>query len=379
MKAAIYNPKAKESAYLSIAEIDKPKLSNNNAIIKVTGVGVCGSDLLKLNRSLVKPGTILGHEMVGIIDEISGEMSSKYNLKKGDRIVSSHHVPCLACKYCLNGKESLCTQFKSSNFNPGAFCEYLELSELHLKHTVQKISDHLSDIEASFTEPLACCIKAIERSGLRNYVIASDFNPSLQGAIATKQTPCKVLIIGLGSIGLMIGQLVKHYSPDSDLTGLDLLEDRLEFASQLGFDNALSSLRALAKQSPSVDEIASSPSAPCNDDTLFDIIFLCAGANSSIDLAIEAAANGATIVIFSSVGDENKAFTNNQIYYKELTILGSYSPNLNNLKESLELISAGKILVKELITHESNLEDLGISIQKLNEEKGIKLFLKANN
>ena len=346
MKAAIYNPEAKDRAYLSIDEIDKPKLNDKNAIVRITGVGVCGSDLLKLNRSLVKPGIVLGHEMVGTIEEISKEMSQKYNLKLGDRILSSHHVPCLKCNHCLNQQESLCTQFKTTNFNPGAFCEYLELSELHLKYTVQKIPNNLGDKEASFTEPLACCIKAIERSGLKNY-----------------QGQAKVLIIGLGSIGLMLGQLAKYYKPDAQVTGNDLMESRLELAQNLGFDKSSAVIASEAKQSTT---------------NHFDFTFLSAGATASIDSAISHAANGATIVVFSSVANELKGYTNNDIYYKELTVLGSYSPNLSNLKESLELISGGKIQVKELITHESNLENLGATIEQLKIDKGIKAFLNMS-
>lgn len=161
MKALIYQPNSPQTSFLELSEVEKPLLKDNNAIVKVTGVGVCGSDLLKLNRALVKPGTILGHEMVGIIDEISEIMSQKYDFKVGDRILSSHHVPCLECDYCLRDKESLCTKFKSTNFNPGAFCEYLELSEDHLKHTVHKIPDGMTDEVASFTEPVACCLKAV--------------------------------------------------------------------------------------------------------------------------------------------------------------------------------------------------------------------------
>lgn len=364
MKAAIYDQNAQDTAFLSIAELNKPSLSKNNAIIKVTGVGVCGSDLLKLNRSLVKPGTILGHEMVGMIEEISDEISVKYNLKKGDRILSSHHVPCLECKFCLNQQESLCEQFKSSNFNPGAFCDYLELSELHLKHTVQKIPEHLSNLEASFTEPVACCIKAIERSGLKTKnVIASK----------AKQSSLKTLVIGLGSIGLILGQLIKYYRPNIEVTGIDLIEDRLKLAQRLGFDNTSSSSNWIATSSIS----ATLQWTPRNDG--YDYIFLSAGANSSVDTAIQAANNGATIVVFASVADENKAFTNNDIYYKELTILGSYSPNLANLKDSLELIANNKIQVKELITHKTNLENLGKNIKKLHEEKGIKLYLDSSN
>ena len=335
MKALSYNPEAKSENFLSLVEVEKPKLSNNNAIVKISGVGVCGSDLLKLNRALIKPGTVLGHEMVGTISEISPEMSETYDLQLGDRILSSHHVPCGKCKFCLNQQESLCTKFKTTNFNPGAFCEYLELSEEHLKYTVQKIPDTLSDLEASFTEPLACCIKAIERAQLKDY----------QGSQA------KVLVLGLGSIGLLIGQLVKNYRPDLELTGCDLMPNRLELASNLGFTNAIDTMTGK-----------------------YDFIFLCAGAG--IKTAIEHAQNGAQIIVFSSIKADDEGFNNNDIYYKELTVLGSYSPNLANLQEALELIVNKKILVKDLISHKARLEDLGKTIEAAKAQQGIKVFLE---
>ena len=374
MKALAYNPNSAETSFLQLVDIAKPKLNKNNAIVKVLGVGICGSDLLKLNQGLIKPGAILGHEMVGVIDEISTETSSLYNLKQGDRIISSHHVPCLECDYCLRAQESLCTQFKATNFNPGAFCEYLELSEGHLKHTVHKLPSHLSDEEASFTEPVACCIKALQsgpfaqllryaRPSLSSLTLKS--TPAAQDSQALQlnkitRTVTKQLVIGLGSIGLIIGQLIKHYMPNAELTGLDLIEGRLKLAQELGFDNAISSLSHPDTQSPS---------------HLYDYIFLCAGSSATIDLAIKHARNGATIVVFSSVADATKAFTNNDIYYKELTVLGSYSPNLSNLKESLELISSGIIKVQKLITHHSNLENLGENIKLCSANQGIKTYL----
>lgn len=339
MKALVYNPNHQETSFLELIETNKPILKDNNAIVKVTGVGVCGSDLLKLNRALVKPGTILGHEMVGIIDEISETMSKQYGFKKGDRILSSHHVPCLECDYCLRGKESLCTKFKSTNFNPGAFCEYLELSEDHLKHTVQKMPNGMSDEVASFTEPVGCCIKAVKNC----------FNATSQKSEARN---LRLLIFGLGSIGLIMGQVVKHYLKDSKLTGCDPIESRLSLAQELGFDQT-------CKASSQED---------------YDIVFLCAGANTTVDLATKHARNGATIVVFSSTPGET-SFSNNEIYYKELTIMGSYSPNLDNLKEALELLSSGDIKVDKLITHKSNLEDLGKTIKFCNEHTGIKTFL----
>ncbi len=328
MQAAIYDPDAK--GFLRLSAVSKPE---DNVIVKVSGCGVCGSDLLKLDRALVSKGAVLGHEMVGVIDQISNELSARYQLKAGDRIVSSHHVPCGTCNYCLNKQESLCTQFKNTNFNPGAFCQYTELSEGHLKHTVLKIPDAITDEVASFTEPVACCIKAVKRSGLLSH-----------------KGSANVLIVGLGSIGLIMGQVAAR--ENLTVTGLDLLPSRLELAKELGFTNVVHNLG--------------------ND--FYDYIFLTAGSAPTIDLAVKAARDGATIIVFSSVKGEAK-FDNNDIYYRELTITSSYSPNLEDLRESLELLKQGKVRVNKLITHRSNLENLGVTIEQAKQEQGIKVYL----
>lgn len=340
MKVASYNPDAKDSNFLSLAEINKPSLNaGDGAIIRVRGCGVCGSDLLKLDRKLVKAGTILGHEMVGEILEIPDALSQKYNLKTGDRIISSHHVPCGNCNYCFNGQESLCKQFKATNFEPGAFCEYLKLSEDHLAKTVLTIPDNLSDQEASFTEPVACCIKAVKRSQIAKY-----------------QGNQKTIVIGLGSIGQIIGQTIKSYQNpkfDNQLIGCDLLDSKLELAQANGFDQVSKTL----------------------DNEKADFIFLASGANATIDLALKNIKDGGTIVVFSSVPDTNIAFKNNDIYFRELTIISSYSPNLEDLREAMDLLAKGQIKAKELITHTASLETLGKTIVQCQEEQGTKVYL----
>ena len=340
MKAAIYNPNITNDGYLSAVDLEKPVLKENNTIVRILGVGVCGSDLLKLERALVKPGTILGHELVGIIDEISETMSSRYAFKKGDRIISSHHVPCLSCSYCLNGQESLCKQFKSTNFYPGAFCEYLELSEQHLQHTVLKVPEPLSNEEASFTEPVACCIKAIEKSGILSY-----------------RGKAKALVLGLSSIGQIMGQLVKALRESQqdtiELIGCDLQDYKRELALENGFDEAKPEL----------------------NKEQADFVFLCAGANITVDLALANIKDGGTIVVFASVPDAGRSFSNNDIYYRELKITGSYSPNLANLRQALELLASGKLKVNNLITHRARLDNLGKVIKGCQQEHGIKSYL----
>ena len=79
--------------------------------------------------------------------------------------------------------------------------------------------------------------------------------------------------------------------------------------------------------------------------------------------------------VFSSTPGET-SFNNNDIYYKELTIKGSYSPNLDNLKEALELITKGSVKVSDLISHKTDLSNLGKTIDQAKLDKGIKVFLE---
>ncbi len=361
MKALVYSPAAAATAFLDLIEYETPQDTEYSCLIKVLGCGVCGSDLLKLERALVKPNTVLGHEMVGEVFEINEALSRKYNLKKGDRIVSSHHVPCGKCNYCLNDKESLCSQFKSTNFNPGAFCEYLELSEDHLKHTVIKLNKETSNLSASFTEPVACCIKAIKKSGLLSHKGSTN-----------------VLILGLGSIGLIIGRLINYYRKHKDLlhssaSELHTQKDYHHKGINLYGSDPIDSKRKLATES-GFDKVFNDI-AFTNDTERPDYIFLSAGANICFDLAISYIRDGGTIVVFSSVPDSAKAFTNNEIYYKELSIISSYSPNLSDLQESYQLISENKIRVSDLISHSANLSNLGETIMKARKENGIKVYL----
>lgn len=348
MKALVYSPEQAETAYLKLVEARIPEINANTCLVKVLGCGVCGSDLLKLERALVKPGSVLGHEMLGEIFEITEELAAKYNLKKGDKIVSSHHVPCGECDCCLNSQESLCKQFKETNFNPGAFCEYLELTEAHLAKTLIKIENpDIDNLSLSFVEPVACCIKAIKRS-----------------LILERKGRANVLVLGLGSIGLIIGRLLNYYRSHLgfmncavSICGVDPVESKRELAVQ-GFDFTYSSVENLSpEQKP-------------------DFIFLSAGANICIDAALAAISDGGTIVVFSSVADDGKAFSNNAIYYKELRILGSYSPNLVDLRESYEMISKSLITVKDLISHKASLENLGETIVKARKENGVKVYLE---
>ena len=98
--------------------------NQKGAIVKVLGCGLCGSDIVKFVHKISKNGTVLGHEIVARIEEINSDT----DFKKGDVIVTSHHIPCGKCNFCKHGNVSMCEHFKATNILPGGFSEYVYLT-----------------------------------------------------------------------------------------------------------------------------------------------------------------------------------------------------------------------------------------------------------
>ena len=292
-----------------IKDVPVPALKDKGALIQIKGCGLCGSDIVKFKHN-VKDGTVLGHEIVGEIVEIKSDT----DFSVGDKIVMGHHVPCYECVYCKGESYSMCRHFKTTNILPGGFAQYIFASEEHLKNTVFKIPQGLDDVTASFTEPLACCLRAVHRANLKQN--------------------SKVLVIGLGSIGLLMGQALKAYS--HSVCGADLLDERLKIAQKSGFDFAVKTDNEL-KTKETFEKIT--------DGIGFDAVFMTAGASKTLPVAISSVRDGGKIVVFSSINGL-EGYANNEIYYRELSVIGSYSPAPSDLKESLELLADSKVKVQ---------------------------------
>ena len=282
-----------------VSEIDGIKLDGRKgAIVMTLGCGLCGSDIVKFRHKIVHDGAVLGHEIVAEILEINSDTK----FKKGDRIVTSHHIPCGECNFCKHGNVSMCEHFKKTNIFPGGFSEKVFVSEEHLKNVAYLVPENMTDEEISFYEPLGCCIRAIKRCAL--------------------QKDDTALIVGLGSIGLLMGEGLKAMG--YKVYGCDLIPERIELAKKMGIE-------------------------PFDFSFEVDGVFMTSGADKAIDTALKAVRAGGKILVFSSTPLSN-GYPNNEIYYKELTVLGSYSPSPADLKDSFDLLASGKVNVKGLTT-----------------------------
>ena len=101
---------------------------------------------------------MIGHEVVGEVVEAGAGAP----FAVGERVVAAHHVPCDACHYCRRGSASMCRAFKASNLDPGGFAEFVRVPPANVRHATFRLPAHVSDEAASFVEPLACCLRAVD-------------------------------------------------------------------------------------------------------------------------------------------------------------------------------------------------------------------------
>lgn len=321
-----------ENDILVIKNREDEKLNGRKgALVKVLGCGLCGSDIVKLTQHRAKKGTVLGHEIVAFITDINSDT----NFKVGDTIITSHHIPCGKCEYCKNGNVSMCRHFKETNIFPGGFSEYVFVSEEHLRNVAYLKPKNLTNDEVAFYEPLGCCIRAVKRAGLRQNSTA--------------------LVVGLGSIGILMAQALKAFG--MNVIGCDLITSRVELLKNLGIEAF------------KVTEMCDSIKA--------DGVFMTSGSDKAIPTALKYVRDGGKILVFSST-PQNFGYANNEIYYRELTVLGSYSPSPADLKDSFELLKNKDVKVSGLST-EYNLENVQKAINDTLDNKILKAYIKIAN
>lgn len=337
MRAAVYTGPQK----LEVRNITIPSISEDEVLLKIHSCGVCGTDIVKYQYDMVKPPVVLGHEVAGTIEKV-GKNIAKFAI--GDRVVVAHHTPCYACHFCKHGNVSMCETFKKSNLDPGGFAEYLRIPATHVQMTAHKIPDTISYEEAIFMEPLACILRNIKRANL--------------------QQKDSVLIVGLGSVGLMTAMALK--SMGMTVYATDLKEERIELAKKMGIDWA-------TKPTATLKEEIFSRTNPNG----VDLVVLTAGNEKVYSDSIQYVRDGGTVSIFAGMSPQSKIeFTVNDLYKREINIYASYSPSPIELMEALTMITNREVDVRVLQPKKFSLENLENAIFEVQHQKIFKAIIQ---
>lgn len=329
---------------VQLTDLPAPNLPAGGALIRVTGCGLCGSDLDKLLNRPDTAGKVLGHEVVGVIDTLSPEAAKLFpHLTPGTRVVAAHHVPCQHCHYCQNGAFSMCRHFKETNITPGGFAQQIAVTEDHLRHTVFVIPTGLPDTEASCMEPLACCVRSIGKL------------PQVS------QTTC--LVIGLGFIGLMSTQVLQNQG--AQVFGFDLKPERVALGNQ----------EDLLHQAFDQPEALRQAILEATEGRGVDTVMLTVVNPKALEMALGCVRDGGSLLLFTSYGPGTPILNQNDLYFREITVYSSYSPGLQDLKDAFEMIQTSEVRVAPLVSHTMPLEDLQEAVNLYQSTQAMKVFV----
>ncbi len=317
MRAAIFEGPGK----LEIKDLTLQKLEKKDLRIQIGLCGLCGTDFhIFAGEAPSKPPVIPGHEFVGTVVETGSDVTG---VKIGDRVAVDPNIYCGECNYCRTGNIQFCSNLKALGVTlNGGFAEY-SIVPSGQAYLIPK--DFPFSI-ASFAEPLSCCVHGID-----------------QAAVKAGQS---VAIVGAGTIGLLMLQLVK-ISGAGKIIVIEPVAGKREIASRLGANFTFD------PNSPEMNLQISELTAGGPD-----VIIECAGNQTAAQTALSLTKKGGKIVIFGLAGKEDTLKINLQdFFHREITLKSSLL-NPFTFSRSVELLVSGKIDVEVLNPELKSINDL---------------------
>lgn len=345
---------------IGFCEIETPKPSHGEIVIKIKAALTCGTDLKAFRQGhhvIPMPGGF-GHEFSGIVADVGKGVKG---FKKGDEIMAVHSAPCLKCSYCKKGLHNLCKDIMDTKVL-GAFAEYILLPKHIAKQNVFHKPKNLSFEEAAFLEPLSCVVHG------------------MQGLKIGKGD--KVLIIGAGPIGLLHLLLLKNKGADVIIAGFE--KKRLMLAKKLGAMFAIIPEKTFNKNnlpSPlfSKGGIGGFSNRLKNAVNQFtgglgvDYVFECTGQPDVWQQSVNYVRKGGTVILFGGCkSGTTVTYDTGRLHYDEITLKGTFHFMPEDVKEAYKLLQSGKIKVSKLISGRYSLKCTEKAFRKLIKGEGIK-------
>jgi L-iditol 2-dehydrogenase len=344
MRAVVYEGVKK----VTVKEVPRPKLRDDNLIVKVNSCAICGTDVkaYTIGISSIKPPVILGHEFVGTVEEVGKAVKE---FQPGDRVTMATTIPCGNCVMCKNTLFNLCMKkLPVGTFINGAFAEYLEVPSRGIEHgNLMKIPYSLSDDAGSICEPLGCVINGQNLSGVG--------------------FPDTVAIIGGGPLGLLQAEAARARGALKTVL-IQRSRKRYELAKKFHIDHVVCTEFEDPEQE--VMELTDNRGA--------DVVINAAPDLQAVQLAFKLVAKAGRVSLFASVPKDNP-FVNidvNTLHYDQIAVFGASDSTPQNHYEAIRLIAEGKISTGSLITHTFGLENFHRGINLILQREALKVVLK---
>ena len=299
--------------HIRVDDVGQPTFKKGKTIIKVLSCGVCGTDykIYSGETDALYP-VIPGHEVVGIVEKSD-------SFEKGQLVVIDPNRACGRCEYCRQGRVNLCTNLRATGVTEsGGFSEALTVND----EQVYPISKNVPLERAVFSEPLSCILNGVRM--IKNL------------------SPEKVLIVGAGSVGVILSMLLEKMFVAGDITLFEKDEKRAEYVEK-NFNMKVV-----------IERISG----------MYDLTIECSGSIEGFKTCFEHVGKGGTILQFGVVPKGEKVeISPFEIYKKEIRILGSYL-NPFTMREAVRIIEKDEFVFEKLVTDVLTLEEVKDYLEK---------------
>jgi 2-desacetyl-2-hydroxyethyl bacteriochlorophyllide A dehydrogenase len=321
---------------VSVKEVADPTPAPDQALIKVEACGICGTDIHVIRGEFAptRYPIIPGHEFCGEVVAVGGEVR---NLKVGDFVAVDPSLFDGTCRQCRMGRFNLCEHWNAIGVGSanGACAELVAVPAVNAFGLPTDIPRNWG----ALVEPLSCAVHGLDQVGIR---AADDY-----------------LIYGAGTMGLLLGQLVK----DSGAERLDIVDTnpkRHALAKRLGADRVAASAAELDRPQG------------------WDVVIDATGAVPAIEDGIRRVARGGTFLMFGVANADAKATISPfRVYNDEIKIIGSMAV-LHSFERALALLAKGVIDSEAMITDRFSLDDYLKAIDAFLSGRGLKVQVAPN-
>ena len=323
-KAAVW----KSRQQIQIEDRPIPLLSEDDVIVKIKYVGICGSDLHfftdgRIGSGILTSPRVLGHEASGYVEAVGSRVTG---LAPGDPVAIDPSQGCGQCSYCQSGRYNLCDRaawdFLGTSKKDGALLQYI----LHPANKVYKLPKGTSLLTGALLEPYSVATHAVRRI-------------AMAGGGYT-------VVLGCGCIGLMSILSIKRRF-NTTVIAIDVMDKHLEKAAGLGADYIINS--SDADPAEKVSEITGGNGA--------DYVFETAGVPPTVCLTADLAKKGGTIVFVGTTVDSHIDIHFNAIMRKELAMTTVFR-YAGEFRMAIDELSRNPFSLDGIVTHIFPFEDI---------------------
>ncbi len=328
---------------MELREFPIPAIDDDSFLLKVNLVSICGGDPIEYDGRNVKAHypMILGHEMVGTIQEIGEAAARRYGVTVGDRVNVEPYLVCGQCEYCLSGYYQFCLNSRVYGVNMscdtppylwGAYGEYLYGAP---GSKVHRIEPGVPDEAAALSSVLGNGVRWVRTKA------QVKFGES-------------VAILGVGAQGLATIVAAREAGADPIIVvGREANPLKWQLALEFGAHHGLD-----------LDQV-SDPVAAVRELTagrLADVVVECTGAESMMQLGLELARPTARYVMIGTCGYARRALITDMVVFKELQVLGGLGQSWDT-EAAVRLINARKYPLEKMVTHVFPLQQADEALQ----------------